>query len=164
VPARRGSRAGVVASEFEAEADPDGFLQDIQHGPYHHLRADEPLSVGGTDKGLSPYGFLSAGLGACTSLTIRLYARRKKWPLKRVRVDVTHDRVHAEDAETPGKLDVFHRVIVLEGDLDAEQRQRLLEIADKCPVHRTLETRSTVVTELAKRQDRLNLNSPPASA
>ncbi len=135
-----------------AEADPAGFLQDIVHGPAHHAVADEPLAYGGTNRGMSPYGFLSAGLGACTSMTIRMYARRKGWPLDHVSVDVTHDKVHAQDAETNGggqKIDSFHRAITLEGALDAEQRSRLLEIADKCPVHRTLEARSKITTALA---------------
>jgi len=100
---------------------------------------------------MSPYGFLSAGLGACTSMTIRMYARRKGWPLDHVWVDISHDKVHAQDADNGGtqKVDTFKRVIHLEGSLDDEQRQRLLEIADKCPVHRTLEASSRVETTLA---------------
>jgi putative redox protein len=137
------------------EADPDGFLQDITNGPYHQLLADEPEAYGGTNRGLSPYGFLSAGLGACTSMTIRMYARRKGWPLEHVRVDVTHAKVHAEDAvqEDGGKgqkVDQFNRMVYLRGDLDAEQRARLLEIADRCPVHKTLHTKSRIETELAE--------------
>jgi putative redox protein len=100
---------------------------------------------------MTPYGFLAAGLGACTSMTIRMYARRKKWPLTHVRVDVSHDKVHAEDCadcEKGAKVDVFQREITLEGDLDTDQRKRLLEIADKCPVHRTLEATSRVETTL----------------
>ena len=133
-----------------SEADPKGFLTDITSGDGHHLVADEPLAYGGTNKGLSPYGLLSAGLGACTSMTIRMYARRKQWPLDQVSVDVNHDKVHAQDAETGvgDKIDTWHRRITLTGNLDEEQRARLLEIADKCPVHRTLERSSTVITEL----------------
>lgn len=133
-----------------SEADAEGFLQDINSGPHHHVLADEPHAYGGTNKGMSPYGFLSAGLGACTSMTIRMYARRKGWPLAHVSVDVCHDKVHAQDAETRSgdKIDTWRRRIRLTGDLSAEQRQRLLEIADKCPVHRTLERSSEVVTEL----------------
>jgi len=99
---------------------------------------------------MTPYGYLSAGLGACTSMTIRMYARRKKWPLRHVSVDISHGKVHAQDAETGSgdKIDVWRRRIRLTGDLDAQQRQRLLEIADKCPVHRTLERSSEVKTEL----------------
>ncbi|WP_296424167.1 bifunctional alpha/beta hydrolase/OsmC family protein [Yoonia sp.] len=131
------------------EADPKGFLQDIQSGP-HHLLADEPTQYGGTNKGLSPYGLVSAGLGACTSMTIRMYARRKDWPLDSVSVDITHAKAHAMDAADPGaKVDQFDRVIRLAGDLTAEQRAKLLEIADKCPVHRTLERTSQVTTTLA---------------
>ena len=142
-----GAPEGVVRV---SEADPDGFLQDITSGQKHHALADEPASYGGTNRGMSPYGFLSAGLGACTSMTIRMYARRKGWPLAHVSVDVTHDKVHAQDAASPGedKIDHFTRVIHLEGDLDAEQRARLLEIADRCPVHRTLERRSHIETRL----------------
>ncbi len=133
-----------------SEADPNGFLNDITSGEGHHLVADEPLAYGGTNKGLSPYGLLSAGLGACTSMTIRMYARRKGWPLEHVSVDVSHDKVHAQDAETSvgDKVDEWLRRIKLTGPLDETQRTRLLEIADKCPVHRTLERSSTVITEL----------------
>lgn len=125
------------------EADPTGFLQDVQSGP-HHLLADEPASVGGSNQGLTPYGFLSASLGTCTSMTIRMYARRKGWPLASISVDVSHSKTHAEG----GKIDTFNRLITLTGDLDAEQRERLLEIADKCPVHKTLETSAQVTTSL----------------
>jgi putative redox protein len=133
-----------------SEADPGGFLNDITSGDGHHLVADEPLAFGGSNQGLSPYGLLSAGLGACTSMTIRMYARRKGWPLEHVSVDVSHDKMHARDAgETDGeKIDTWQRRISLSGALSADQRARLLEIADKCPVHRTLERRSKVITEL----------------
>ncbi|MDG1170368.1 MAG: alpha/beta fold hydrolase [Sulfitobacter sp.] len=142
-----GAPKGIVRV---TEADAEGFLQDVQSGPDHHALADEPQAYGGTNKGMSPYGFLSAGLGACTSMTIRMYARRKGWPLTHISVDVSHDKVHAQDAETGSgdKIDTWYRRIRLTGDLTAAQRQRLLEIADKCPVHRTLERASQVVTEL----------------
>jgi putative redox protein len=131
------------------EADANGFLQDVQSGP-HHVLADEPAKFGGTNKGLTPYGFVAAGLGACTSMTIRMYARRKGWPLTGVSVDITHAKEHAVDAGDPGaKVDHFERTIHLHGDLDNAQRAKLLEIADKCPVHRTLERASTVTTQLA---------------
>ncbi|NVK15981.1 MAG: OsmC family protein [Rhodobacteraceae bacterium] len=132
------------------EADPEGFLQDVQSGPYHHAFADEPLAYGGTNRGMSPYGFVAAGLGACTSMTLRMYARRKGWPLEGISVDVSHDKVHAQDAlpSGPAKIDQFTRVVRLCGPLSEEQRARLLEIADKCPVHRTLESGAKVVTRL----------------
>ena len=140
-----GAPEGVVSV---SEADPNGYLQDINSGPDHHVLADEPLAYGGTNRGMSPYGFLSAGLGACTSMTIRMYARRKGWPLAHVQVDVSHDKVHAQDAKsgTAAKADTFTRKVYLTGDLTSEQRARLLEIADKCPVHRTLVQSANVVT------------------
>lgn len=144
-----GAPEGIVRV---AEADPDGFLQDVSAGPFHHVLADEPLAYGGSNLGMTPYGFLAAGLGACTSMTIRMYARRKNWPLSHVRVDVSHNKMHAQDAQTHGaapKIDSFRREITLDGPLTADQRQRLLEIADKCPVHKTLESSSTIVTVLA---------------
>lgn len=132
------------------EADPNGFLQDVQSGPRHHTLADEPESYGGTNRGMTPYGFVSAGLGACTSMTIRMYARRKGWDLQRVSVDVCHAKVHAQDATqgAQGRIDQFRRKITLTGNLDAAQRARLLEIADRCPVHRSLEHGAQVETVL----------------
>ena len=143
-----GAPEGIIRT---SEADPKGFLQDIHAGPVHHALADEPLAYGGTNKGMSPYGLLSAGLGACTSMTIRMYARRKGWPLNHVSVDVSHSKVHAQDASTKNadKIDGWTRKITLTGDLTEEQRLRLLEIADRCPVHRTLERASEVFTEFA---------------
>lgn len=143
-----GAPEGVVRV---SEADADGFLQDVNSGPFHHTLADEPLAYGGTNKGMTPYGFLASGLGACTSMTIRMYARRKGWKLDHVWVDVSHNKVHAQDASTGSgdKIDSFKRVIHLEGTLTSDERARLLEIADKCPVHRTLEKSNQVVTELA---------------
>ncbi|MGR3637817.1 MAG: bifunctional alpha/beta hydrolase/OsmC family protein [Shimia sp.] len=140
-----GAPEGIVRV---SEADPKGFLQDVNSGPMHHALADEPLAYGGTNQGMTPYGFLAAGLGACTSMTIRMYARRKGWPLDHVWVDVSHDKLHVKDAEMPkgDKVDTFKRVIHLIGNLDAEQRDRLIEIADKCPVHKTLEHTSKVIT------------------
>jgi len=142
-----GAPEGIVRV---AEADAGGFLQDVHHGPDHHTVADEPAAYGGTNRGMTPYGFVAAGLGACTSMTIRMYARRKRWPLTHVRVDVSHDKVHAQDAgdSTGPKIDRFHRAIALDGDLSEEQRAKLLEIADKCPVHRTLEAQSEITTAL----------------
>jgi len=130
-PASPGAPEGVLRI---SEADPAGFLQTVQAGPFHHLYADEPKSVGGTDKGLSPYGLVSAGLGACTSMTIRMYARRKNWPLEHVEVDVSHNKTHSDDAANTGKIDVFQRVIRLSGPLDRAQRDRLMEIAWSSPL------------------------------
>jgi putative redox protein len=117
------------------------FEQSIVAGPHRYL-ADEPTSVGGNGSGPSPYEYLLAGLGACTSMTIRLYADLKKIPLRHVSVRLKHDKIHAVDCENcetkEGKIDRIDREIALEGDLSAEQRGKLMEIADKCPVHRTL--------------------------
>ncbi len=142
-----GAPEGIVRV---SEADPAGFLQDVSSGPDHHLLADEPKAYGGTNRGLTPYGLVSAGLGACTSMTIRMYARRKGMALSHVSVDVSHDKVHAQDADAanPVKIDTFRRVIRLDGDLTDADRAKLLEIADKCPVHRTLEKGARVETEL----------------
>ncbi|WP_084398382.1 bifunctional alpha/beta hydrolase/OsmC family protein [Henriciella aquimarina] len=114
--------------------------------------ADEPEKMGGSETGPDPYGWVTAGLGACTSMTLRLYADHKKWPLERVTVRLGHEKTHAEDCETCGpddKVDVFTRAIEVEGALDETQLARLLEIADKCPVHRTLEGEVVVRTEIA---------------
>ena len=124
-----------------AEAGTGKFTQSVRAGR-HELIADEPASLGGDDRGPGPYDYVLAGLGACTSMTVRLYAERKGWPLTRTVVRLAHKKVHAEDCadcETKsGKLDEIVRQLSFEGDLDPEQRERLLEIADKCPVHRTL--------------------------
>jgi putative redox protein len=125
------------------------FQQEIFAGR-HRLLADEPVSVGGTDTGPGPYDLLLAALGACTSMTIRMYADRKALPLERVSVVLAHDKVHAQDCadcETrEGKIDVIEREIDLAGDLDDATRARLLEIAEKCPVHRTLHSEIKIRT------------------
>lgn len=135
------------------EVDPDGFLQDIQSGSMHYTQADEPLAYGGTNLGMTPFKFLSAGLASCTSMTIRMYARRKGWPLDHVSVDVQHDKIHAHECaecETKeGTLVQFTRVLNLTGDLDDAQRARLMEIADRCPIHKTLESEISIKTKLA---------------
>ena len=119
----------------------------------HTLFADEPVAAGGSDRGPSPYEWLAGALGACTSITLRMYADRKQWPLERVRVLVRHRRVHAEDCRDcdtkAPRLDLLERELELTGPLDDAQRQRLLEIADRCPVHRTLAAGVTVRTRLA---------------
>jgi putative redox protein len=127
-----------------------GFAQEIEIGP-HRLTADEPVELGGTNKGASPYDFLLAALGSCTSMTISLYARRKHWPLRKVEVSLWHSKIHATDCaecETrDGRIDRIEREIELTGDLTAEQRSNLIEIADKCPVHRTLTSEINIKTK-----------------
>jgi putative redox protein len=128
-----------------------GFAQEIDLGT-HRLVADEPIALGGTDTGPNPYDLLLAALGSCTSMTIGLYARRKQWPLQAVSVRLRHSRIHArdcEDCETEvGMIDQIERDIELVGDLDVDQRARLLEIADKCPVHRTLTSEIVIRSRL----------------
>jgi putative redox protein len=128
------------------------FQNTVAVGP-HHLLADEPRSVGGDDTGPGPYDFLLAALGACTSLTMRMYADRKSFPLERATVTLNHNKIYAKDCaecETKeGMLDQIELTIGLEGPLDADQRKRILEIADKCPVHRTLTSEVRIVTRAA---------------
>ncbi len=126
------------------------FTQRIQAGA-HALRADEPLSVGGDDTGPNPYDLLLASLGACTSMTLRMYARHKEMPLDRVTVSLKHAKIHAKDCDEcetqAGKIDRIEREVRIEGDeLTEAQRTRLLEIADRCPVHRTLHSEVNIVT------------------
>ena len=131
--------------------DATGLAQEIETGR-HRLVADEPVEAGGTDTGPSPYELLLAALGACTSMTLSMYARRKQWPLERVTVRLRHDKIHAKDCaecETKeGMLDRIEREISLTGPLDAEQRERLLAIANRCPVHRTLVSEVDIRTRL----------------
>jgi uncharacterized OsmC-like protein/alpha-beta hydrolase superfamily lysophospholipase len=136
------------------ELDPAGFTQSVANGPDHFFISDEPEDVGGTNRGPNPYALLKAALGSCTSMTMRMYARVKKWPVTGISVDVSHEKVLAgegqkDDRGRPLKLDVFTRDITLEGDLDETQRQRLLEIADRCPVHMTLHRASRIETRFA---------------
>lgn len=128
------------------------FQNTVSIGP-HHLIADEPAAAGGEDSGPGPYDFLLAGLGACKSMTMRLYADRKSFPLERATVTLNHSKIYAKDCaecETKeGMLDQIEVAIGLEGPLDADQRKRILEIADKCPVHRTLTSEIRIVTRAA---------------
>ncbi|WP_438275058.1 bifunctional alpha/beta hydrolase/OsmC family protein [Nitrobacter sp.] len=139
-----GSRSVVVRETRRSK-----FQQTVTVGP-HRLIADEPSTAGGDDTGPGPYDFLLAALGACTSMTLRLYADRKALPLERVAVTLRHNRIHAEDCaecETKtGLIDQIEREIAMEGVLDPEQRGKLMEIADKCPVHRTLTSEIRIVT------------------
>lgn len=126
-----------------------GFAQEIIAGP-HRIAADEPASAGGTDTGFSPYDLLLAALGACTSITVGMYARRKGWPLEEVTVNLRHSKIHASDCaecETQvGILDRIERDIHFAGSLTMDQRSKLLDIANKCPVHRTLTSEIDVRT------------------
>lgn len=148
MPAQGEVEDGVVLVRETGRAK---LAQEIAVGR-HRLTADEPTSVGGSDTGPTPYGLLSAALGACTSMTLRLYAERKGWKLGRIAVEVRHDRVHAEDCagceDKPARIDRFRRRIAVDGALEDEQRARLVEIAGKCPVHRTLEGEVRVETEI----------------
>ena len=155
-----------IADKREQRTEPNASTHKIrvretlENGPYQNevliggrrFLADEPASIGGADTGPDPYAWVSAGLGACTSMTLRMYANRKGWPLERVTVGLEHAKKHADDCVDCGpkdRIDVFTRSIQIEGDLDEAQRQRLLEIADRCPVHRTLEHGAKVETHLA---------------
>ncbi len=144
-----------LSSEGEVvvkETGEGSFSQIISIGNTHIMRADEPLSIGGDDTGPGPYDLLLAGLGACTSMTLRMYSDRKGWPLDNVSVNLSHKKIHSRDCEScetsNSKLDVIDRTLTLSGDLSAEQRDKLLEIADKCPVHRTLHSPVRINTVL----------------
>jgi putative redox protein len=139
----------VVVRETRASK----FQQTVTTGP-HQMLADEPVAAGGQDSGPGPYDFVLAGLGACTSMTMRMYADRKSLPVERITVTLQHKKIHAEDCaecETrDGMLDQIDRVIAIEGALGDDQRKRLMEIADKCPVHRTLTSEVRIVTRAAE--------------
>jgi putative redox protein len=148
-PVERDDEHTEIGTVLVRETGNGKFQQEITSGP-HRFLADEPVTVGGLDSGPGPYDLLLAGLGACTSMTLRLYADQKKLQLDRVTVRLTHNKIHAEDClncETKeGMLDRIDRNITLEGALSADERKRLLEIADKCPVHRTLKSEIDIRT------------------
>ncbi|MGA8888585.1 MAG: alpha/beta fold hydrolase [Pseudolabrys sp.] len=148
-PAERSDEQIEVGIVLVRETGGGKFQQEVVSGP-HRFLADEPVKAGGLDSGPGPYDLLLASLGACTSMTLRLYADNKKLSLDRVSVRLTHNRIHAEDClncETKeGMIDRIDRNITLEGELSADERKRLLEIADKCPVHRTLESEIEIRT------------------
>jgi uncharacterized OsmC-like protein len=131
------------------EGPATGFRTKVDVGG-HQLVVDEPIPVGGSDQGPSPYEMLLAGLGACTAMTLRIYADRRKWPLERARVTLQHHKVHVQDCidcdRKAAKMDVVDRIITLEGDLNEEQRAKLMEIAERCPVHQTLQNKIQVNT------------------
>ena len=120
---------------------PDYTYTQVLTSGHHAFVADEPPEADGDDLGPGPYELLLWALGACTSMTLLMYARRKEWDVAEISVHLTHDRVHAEDCEDPreGKIDCIKRHISIRGTIDEEQKQRLLEIAAKCPVHRVLQ-------------------------
>jgi putative redox protein len=130
----------------------EGLFPQLISASGHALRADEPVAVGGTDSGPGPYDLLLSALGACTAMTVRMYAERKKWPLENVLVTLQHSKIHVDDCanceNSEQKIDFISRQIRFEGPLDDAQRQRLLEIADKCPVHRTLTSEIRIETKL----------------
>lgn len=138
--------------EVVAQLGEEGYATYIKAGN-HNFLSDEPVSVGGSNFGPSPYDYLSAALASCTSMTIQMYTRRKKWPLQVVETHVNHSKTHAEDCEncenSSAKIDTFERQILLKGDLDEKQKKRIMQIADKCPVHKTLKERVKIITTLS---------------
>jgi uncharacterized OsmC-like protein len=141
---------GTKPADVVVRGNASGFLQEIVSGA-HQLRADEPVDVGGGDTAPGPYDYLLVGLGACTSMTVGLYAHTKKWPLENISVLLRHSRIHAKDCaecETKdGMLDRIDVEIALSGALTSEQRAKLMEIAAKCPVHRTLKSEINIGCE-----------------
>ncbi len=152
---RRKDPAVIHADNKVVASIEKGFRTEIIANG-HALIADEPVSVGGTNTGPSPYDLLVAGVGACTAMTLRMYADHKKLPLEAVTVTLTHNKIHASDCDAceteTGKIDRIEREIAISGKLTDEERQRMLEIADRCPVHKTLHSEVEVVTKLEKQK------------
>ncbi len=154
LPAPETAQAAATASDLPAgmvrvsESGRGPYGQTVEAGR-HRFVADEPMDIGGLDAGPGPYDLLLAALGACTSMTLRMYANRKKWPLKRAAVTLSHEKIHAKDCEVcetaEGRVDRIERWVTLDGELDAEQRQRLMEIAERCPVHQTLTSETIII-------------------
>jgi uncharacterized OsmC-like protein len=142
----------MTSQEVVVRSAGGGFRQEVTARP-HRLVVDEPASVGGSDAGPSPYGLLLAALGSCTAMTLQMYARTKGWPLESVEVRLSHDKIHAKDCAScetkEGKLDRIEREVIVGGPLTDEQRKRLGEIADRCPVHRTLASEIHVHTRMS---------------
>lgn len=141
----------AAEGDVTVESGNAGYFNRVFAGS-HQLVADEPRSVGGTDRGATPYGLLLAALGACKSMTLRMYAERKKWPLERVSVRLKHEKIHVRDCEecesAEGRVDRIETSLRVTGDLTDEQRERLTEIAERCPVHRTLTSETVISTVL----------------
>ena len=142
--------ASIEGAVIVTETSAGGYTQQITAG-HHRLVADEPQPIG-DDKGPTPYDLLLAGLGACTSMTVRMYANRQRWPLERIRVTLRHSRIHAKDCAdcetSKGWIEHIDRDIELTGDLDDTQRERLMHIAERCPVHQTLTSEVRIATTL----------------
>jgi putative redox protein len=151
MPAEYPSKQDPADNRVVVRTGKFGYQTEIQANG-HRMMADEPIAVGGSDTGPSPYDFLVASLGACTSMTLRMYADRKGWPLDAITVRLMHRKIHARDCQgcdkEQSKMDFIDRELELHGDLDEAQRKKLLEIADKCPVHRTLHSHIGVETRL----------------
>lgn len=132
----------------------DGYAVDLSSSTGHHWQADEPVAVGGTDTGPTPYDLLLSALAACTTITVSMYAQRKGWNVQRIDVAYGHDRIHAKDCEDcedhqKGYIDRITSKVTIQGDLDAAQQQRLAEVAASCPVHKTLEKGVHLIDEVA---------------
>ncbi|HRK56679.1 MAG TPA: bifunctional alpha/beta hydrolase/OsmC family protein [Burkholderiaceae bacterium] len=147
------ARSSLPAGTVQVVEKDQKFAQQISTA-HHRFVSDEPRDVGGADSGPNPYELLLAALGSCTAMTLRMYAQRKRLPLETIEVTLSHERVHAQDcadcSQQDARVDLITRRIKLSGDLDARQRERLLEIANRCPVHRTLENQIVINTEAAQ--------------
>jgi putative redox protein len=151
VPPAAVNRRPAADNRVTARTGPGGLLTEVLINR-HSLVADEPVPAGGTDQGPTPYDLLTAALGACTAMTLRMYADRKGWPLEAATVRLEHAKIHAADCEAcetrAGRLDRIVREIEIEGPLEPAQKERLLQIADRCPVHRTLTSEVEIQTRL----------------